>query len=131
MRFRTSENRRFKEAIGQSWLLSAKLARKAGYWHTAYSALLQARQSDAPFTYLESAKIVRARGEPLRALQELENSLHASKLEKVSEVIDLTGESEAEAAEKTRMRAKVCIFYICGKQDVTFSPRLSLFVRGG
>ncbi|KAG1752448.1 uncharacterized protein EDB91DRAFT_1243215 [Suillus paluster] len=61
--------------IGQSWLASAKIARKVGQWQTAYSAMLQAQHTNARFSFIESAKLVRARGEPLRALQELENSM--------------------------------------------------------
>lgn len=62
-------------AIGQSWLTSAKTARKAGYWQTAYSAVLQARQYQIKFSFVESAKLVKASGEPLRALQELESNM--------------------------------------------------------
>ncbi|KAF8897901.1 hypothetical protein BD779DRAFT_1608382 [Infundibulicybe gibba] len=63
------------EEIGKSWLASAKIARKAGQWQTAYSAMLQARQSQTQFSFMESAKLLKAEGEPLRALQELENSM--------------------------------------------------------
>ncbi|EMD40504.1 hypothetical protein CERSUDRAFT_44292 [Gelatoporia subvermispora B] len=68
----------FRLAIGQSWLASAKIARKAGYWQTAYSAVLQGRQSNAPFSFMESAKLIKASGEHLRALQDLDNSMKMS-----------------------------------------------------
>ncbi|KAL1743103.1 hypothetical protein HDZ31DRAFT_83646 [Schizophyllum fasciatum] len=63
------------DQIGRLWLSSAKIARRAGQWQTAYSALLQAQQSKAPYSFVESAKYVKATGEPLRALQDLENSM--------------------------------------------------------
>ncbi|TRM67831.1 hypothetical protein BD626DRAFT_449908 [Schizophyllum amplum] len=63
------------DQIGRLWLSSAKIARKAGQWQTAYSALLQAQQNKAPYSFIESAKYVKATGDPLRALQELENSM--------------------------------------------------------
>lgn len=63
------------DQVGRLWLSSSKIARKAGQWQTAYSALLQAQQSKAPYSFIESAKYVKAIGEPLRALQELENSM--------------------------------------------------------
>lgn len=68
-----------KATIGQAWLLSAKLARKAGYWHTAYSAVLQAQHGTSVFAVTESAKLVKASGEPLRALQELDNFYNVTK----------------------------------------------------
>lgn len=63
------------QAIGKLWLDSAKIARKAGHTQTAYSALLQAQQSNAPFSFIESAKLIRSSGEPMRALQELEKAM--------------------------------------------------------
>ena len=74
--FRVTKNQRFQEVIGRSWLLSAKLARKAGYLQTAYSALLQARHNNAPFSFVQSSKLARSTGEPLKGLQELESGSH-------------------------------------------------------
>ncbi|KAF8622078.1 hypothetical protein AX15_007222 [Amanita polypyramis BW_CC] len=61
--------------IGCSWIASAKIARKAGQWQTAYSAMLQAQQNGAHLSFVESAKLVKARGETQQALRELENSM--------------------------------------------------------
>ncbi|OCH94317.1 hypothetical protein OBBRIDRAFT_823598 [Obba rivulosa] len=84
----------FKLAIGQSWLASAKIARKAGYWQTAYSAILQGGQCKAPFSFMESARLIKASGEPLRALQDLDNSVKLTGImEEQNDVIDLTGET--------------------------------------
>ncbi|KAG9317708.1 hypothetical protein JVU11DRAFT_1921 [Chiua virens] len=92
--------------IGQSWIASAKIARKAKQWQTAYSATLQAQQSNARSYFMESAKLVKATGEPLRALQELENSMRLSGLMEDSDTIDLTADDDAELK---RMRAKAYI----------------------
>lgn len=64
--------------IGLTWLDSSKIARKAGHWQTAYSAMLQAQRRAAPYWFLESAKLTQATGEPIRALLELEHALHSS-----------------------------------------------------
>lgn len=78
--------------LGQSWIQSAKIARKAGYDQTAYSAALQAREAEAPFAFIQQAKLTRAHGGILKALRELEQPI--AKLIRESEradVIDLTG----------------------------------------
>ncbi len=97
-----------REITGKLWLNSAKIARKAGHSQTAYSAILQAQRSNAPFSFIQSTKLVRARGEPLRALQELENAMRSSGLlgsqRQDNAVIDLTASDEGE----TRLKAKVC-----------------------
>lgn len=65
----------FGKAVGLAWLESAKIARKARHWQTAYSAVLQAQECQAPYTFFQSAKLVKASGEPLRALYDLDNAL--------------------------------------------------------
>ena len=98
----------FTGEVGRSWLASAKIARKAGQWQTAYSAVLQAQQSKARFSFMESAKLVKATGEPLRALQELENSMRLLGLIE-TDVIDLTDDDD----ETKKMKAKVsCGFLV-------------------
>jgi serine/threonine-protein kinase ATR len=86
--------------IGISWLASAKIARKAGQWQTAYSAMLQARQSSSQFSFIESAKLVKATGEPLRALQELEKSI------RLFDIV-VSGGDEKDEDEMKKMKAKV------------------------
>ncbi|EGO27933.1 hypothetical protein SERLADRAFT_414152 [Serpula lacrymans var. lacrymans S7.9] len=99
----TSPRNAFTPEIGRSWLASAKIARKAGQWHTAYSAMLQAQQSKVDFSFMESAKLVKATGEPLRALQELENSMRlVGIIEDKSDTIDLTEDDD----DTKRMKAK-------------------------
>ncbi|KAK7062299.1 Serine/threonine-protein kinase atr [Favolaschia claudopus] len=94
--------------IARSWLASAKIARKAGQWQTAYSAVLQAQQSgNSRFSFMESAKLVKAAGEPLRALQELENSMRAlGLLTDRKDFVDLTTEDDNESK---RMKAKAIV----------------------
>jgi len=65
--------------------------------------MLQAQHSNAPFSFRESAKLVRARGEPLRALQELENSMRILGLVDNGDTLDLTKEDD----QSKRMKAKV------------------------
>ncbi|CDZ97128.1 serine threonine-protein kinase atr [Phaffia rhodozyma] len=64
-----------KGEIGKAWLLTSKIARKAGHTQTAYSAVLQARQNDAPYTFVQDAKLLLSSGQALRALQELKHTL--------------------------------------------------------
>ncbi|KAJ7462055.1 hypothetical protein FB451DRAFT_1043857 [Mycena latifolia] len=99
----SSSRQTFAREIGRSWLASAKIARKAGQWQTAYSAMLQAQQSNTRFSFMESAKLVKATGEPLRALQELENSMRLLGLiEDRADVVDLTEDDN----ETKKMKAK-------------------------
>lgn len=94
-----------RSSISYSWLASARIARKAGHWQTAYSAMLQAQQGNSPFAFIQSSKLVKETGEPLRALQELENSMQWRGLIAVNnnDVIDLTEDYSG----YKRMEAKV------------------------
>lgn len=64
-----------KPQIGNAWLTTSKIARKAGYEQTAYSAALQAQEVNAPFAFLQQAKLSRAHGGAFKALTELENAV--------------------------------------------------------
>uniref|UniRef100_A0A0W0G3C2 non-specific serine/threonine protein kinase n=1 Tax=Moniliophthora roreri TaxID=221103 RepID=A0A0W0G3C2_MONRR len=80
---------------GRSWLASAKIARKAGQWQTAYSAMLQAKQRGTLFSFLENAKLLKATGEPLQALEQLENSMQLlGFIEVNANVINITDDNE-------------------------------------
>lgn len=61
--------------IGPLWLTTSKIAIKANHLQTAYSAILQATQLRADFTFMQSAKLYYANGHLHRALQELEQGL--------------------------------------------------------
>ncbi|KAH7105864.1 hypothetical protein BKA62DRAFT_809018 [Auriculariales sp. MPI-PUGE-AT-0066] len=64
------------QTIGQTWLLTAKIARKAGHHQTAYSAILQAQQHQTSFAFVQNCKLVKENGETLRALEELTAELN-------------------------------------------------------
>ena len=61
--------------VGETWLQSSKIARKAGYEQTAYSATLQAKEADASLAFMERAKLLRPNAGPWKALMDLDNSL--------------------------------------------------------
>ncbi|KAL1916083.1 uncharacterized protein VTP21DRAFT_6087 [Calcarisporiella thermophila] len=63
------------QEISRIWLQSAKTARKAGYFQTAYSAILHASELRAPFIYTERAKWLWDQHENRKAMQELKNAL--------------------------------------------------------
>lgn len=46
----------YSELVGQCWLQSARVARKAGHHQTAYNALLNAGESTLSELYVERAK---------------------------------------------------------------------------
>ncbi|WRT68452.1 uncharacterized protein IL334_005428 [Kwoniella shivajii] len=64
-----------KSEIGDAWILSSKIARKAGYDQSAYSAILQAKEADAPFAFIQQAKLHRAQGGVYKALADVDNAL--------------------------------------------------------
>ena len=116
-----------KEAIGQSWLISAKLARKAAYWNTAYSAVLQAQYGTPAFTIVESAKLAKASGDPVRAFQELDSYYQIAKQAATGDIVDLT-----EGDKELRQKAKVGrIQRMESLRCEHRSYRRSYFARGG
>ncbi|RDB19974.1 Serine/threonine-protein kinase atr [Hypsizygus marmoreus] len=96
--------------LGRSWLASAKIARKAGHRQTAYSAMLQARQNKARFSFMESAKLERVMGKPLDAIDELQRSMRLlGMLDDTPDVLDLTiddDESKIMKAKAQVLRAR-------------------------
>lgn len=57
--------------------------------------MLQATQNKTKFSFFESAKLIKAMGEPLRALSELENSMRSlGMLEGSNNVVDLTQDDD-------------------------------------
>ncbi|CAA7258548.1 unnamed protein product [Cyclocybe aegerita] len=85
--------------IGKAWLASSKIARKAKQWQTAYSATLQAQQAKMPWSFIESAKLLKET-DHLRALNDLESSTKMLGL--FDDVVDLTTDADWE-----RMKAKI------------------------
>jgi serine/threonine-protein kinase ATR len=66
--------------------------------------MLQAQQRKPRYSFIESARLLKATGEPLRALNELESSSTLLGLFN-DQVLDLTADAESD-----RMKAKVCVF---------------------
>lgn len=100
---------RLRTELGQSWVQSAKIARKAGYEQTAYSAALQAHEADAPFAFIQHAKLVRAQGGILKALRELEFPVKQLTLEseRRNDVVDFTRDADEDDFRRDRSLAKV------------------------
>ncbi|GAA5842453.1 hypothetical protein JCM9279_005388 [Rhodotorula babjevae] len=64
-----------KAEVGELWLETSKIARKAGHFQTAYSAILQARDCHAEWAFLQSAKLLKSNGQAYKAVQELDHRL--------------------------------------------------------
>ncbi|XP_048190897.1 serine/threonine-protein kinase ATR isoform X2 [Perognathus longimembris pacificus] len=58
----------YSEMIGECWLQSARVARKAGHHQTAYNALLNAGESRLAELYMEKAKWLWSKGDVHQAL---------------------------------------------------------------
>ena len=90
--------------------------------------MLQAQQSKTPFSFIESAKLVKATGDPLRALHELENSVKLLGLFDEDTVdIDLTSPDP----ETSRMKAKVKSNLFDPVLDLKSEPRYMSFELAG
>uniref|UniRef100_A0A8C6JKG4 Serine/threonine-protein kinase ATR n=1 Tax=Melopsittacus undulatus TaxID=13146 RepID=A0A8C6JKG4_MELUD len=63
-----NRKRDYSELLGQCWLQSARVARKAGHHQTAYNALLNAGESTLSELYIERAKWLWSKGEVHQAL---------------------------------------------------------------
>lgn len=75
---------------------------------------------------MESAKLVKATGEPLRALQELENSMRLLGLLDDKDVLDLTADDET-----TKMKAKVREYVGSNRTQFRWVCRFKSFVLVG
>lgn len=61
--------------IGQLWIETAKIARKAGHSQTAYSAILQAQELEAAFVFVQSAKLLKTSDQTYKAIQAIDTAL--------------------------------------------------------
>jgi serine/threonine-protein kinase ATR len=96
--------------IGDAWLATSKIARKAGYEQTAYSAALQAQGVYAPFAFLQQAKLSRAHGGAFKALIELENAMTPLLHEASNETLP-RGVTRDRGLAKVRIRAHLLLCY--------------------
>ncbi|KZW04164.1 hypothetical protein EXIGLDRAFT_758462 [Exidia glandulosa HHB12029] len=95
------------EAIGKTWLDTAKIARKAGHFQTAYSALLQASENRATFTYVQACKLTKDNGDALKALHDLTAEL--SKVQGATGEGDLSASAQALPEHEKRRLAKAMV----------------------
>ncbi|KAK6188750.1 hypothetical protein SNE40_004864 [Patella caerulea] len=93
--------------IGAWWLRSAKVARKAGYFQTAYSCLLHAGEFNLPEFALEKAKWLWEKGDNDAALTCLEKGIN----EHFSNIINLKSDVSDEGKAKRAVYAKVLLLY--------------------
>lgn len=95
--FGLSAQAALRAETGLAWITSAKIARKAGHEQTAYSATLQARELDAPFAFIQQAKLLHVHGGAFKALADLDHGLRPLLGTSKSGFIDLTGDEEKPA----------------------------------
>lgn len=67
-----------QKEIASSWLTSAKIARKAGQFDEAYSAILHATELDLKMARLEQARWWWHQGQSRKAIESLQNSFAAN-----------------------------------------------------
>ncbi|CAO1622863.1 unnamed protein product [Sympodiomycopsis kandeliae] len=67
----------YQAEVADAWISTCKTARKAGFTQTAYSAILQAMVNQAPFAFVQRAKLLQANEQIHVAMQELRNSIQA------------------------------------------------------
>ena len=68
-------SRKVKAEVGETWLRSAKIARKAGQLQEAFSFLLEAQKYESPKVFLEAAKLNWERGLRTQAITVLRKGL--------------------------------------------------------
>jgi serine/threonine-protein kinase ATR len=90
-------------ALGGAWLASSKIARKAGHFQAAYSAMLQARHRGAAHYFIQGCKLLKSEGDSIRALQELDNALAVMYPLLAGGTIDLTL-SDVENLQQAKVR---------------------------
>uniref|UniRef100_V5E7L0 non-specific serine/threonine protein kinase n=2 Tax=Kalmanozyma brasiliensis (strain GHG001) TaxID=1365824 RepID=V5E7L0_KALBG len=62
--------------VGQAWIATSKIARRAGHMQTAYSATLQATQNQATFAFVQRVKLLAKEEQTHAAIRDLVNSLN-------------------------------------------------------
>ncbi|EGG02755.1 uncharacterized protein MELLADRAFT_22295, partial [Melampsora larici-populina 98AG31] len=62
-------------AVGQLWVQTANIARKAGHLQTSYSAVLQASELKTPTAFIQRSKLLKLEDQPHKAIAELERNL--------------------------------------------------------
>ncbi|EPQ30215.1 uncharacterized protein PFL1_02331 [Pseudozyma flocculosa PF-1] len=70
-------NPALRTEVGNAWIATAKIARRAGHRQTAYSAMLQATQCQAPFAFIQRVKLLALDEQTHKAIQDLNNSIQS------------------------------------------------------
>lgn len=65
-----------RKDVGEAWIATAKIARRAGHMQTAYSATLQATQNQATFAFVQRVKLLAKEEQTHAAIRDLVNSLN-------------------------------------------------------
>lgn len=98
----------YQGQIAEAWISTCKTARKAGFTQTAYSAVLQSMVHQAPFAFVQRAKLLSSGDQLYSALQELRNAIQslstvmqlavtgATTTNNESSVIDLSSDVEVD-----------------------------------
>ncbi|KAH9464248.1 hypothetical protein Pst134EB_003780 [Puccinia striiformis f. sp. tritici] len=79
-------------AVGQLWVQTAKIARKAGHLQTAYSAVLQASELKAPTAFIQQAKLMKLEDQLCKAVFKLDDNLKKTPVPSADESFDRLNE---------------------------------------
>ncbi|KNZ60023.1 uncharacterized protein VP01_1625g12 [Puccinia sorghi] len=63
-------------AVGQLWVQTEKVARKAEHLQTAYSAVLQTSEWQAPAAFIQQAKLLKMEDQPYKVVLKLDQNLN-------------------------------------------------------
>lgn len=107
-------------SIGPLWLSTSKIALKAEHLQTAYSAILQANQLLADFTFVQSAKLYKANGQVYRALLEMEQGLNSLGVFDATKKLDFDPQVTKQVAKVSNARSRTA----AGAASKAFTPRL-------
>ena len=94
-------------SIGPLWLSTSKIALKAEHLQTAYSAILQANQLLADFTFVQSAKLYKANGQVYRALLEMEQGLNSLGVFDATKKLDFDPQVTKQVAKVSNARSRI------------------------
>jgi serine/threonine-protein kinase ATR len=106
-----------QESISAMWLESSKLARKAGDFHQAFNAVLNAREMGDQLAPVEHARLLWSDGQHRKAITILEGTITANLFRTVNTSFsfgDSLRESESignETSSQPQSHAKARVFY--------------------
>ena len=122
-------SRKAKAEVGESWLRSAKIARKAGQLQEAFSFLLEAQKYENPKVFLEAAKLNWERNFPTQAITVLKKGLVATfpnVMKALESVVEGPGSSEVGRALEELKKAGPGLRELCAQSKLL----LARYVEG-